>query len=297
MTRRAAYLIAVVLLVAVAVVLGAVAATQGARASDLHRGIAAWLREQEAARAMEAARFAPGASLAQIDLPDGTTHEFPSQPTILYFADTGTLSGIGDILMLDAYATHFGDRLSVYWVADNAESAHRFSEQHPTIDIDWIIDGEGQLNQEYTGQSLIVGGNGRIEQAFGSPTRRETRLYLNKLLPETPFVWDELPLETARSAEDLHLYTPAGEPVIGFTGTAVFLSPYCGGCEEWLQEGNLDTAEEPVLIVFAAGEYEMGMEKYQSYWDGRDSVSVALQLGVSPYRARFPSVLSLAADG
>ena len=295
--RRTAYPMAVVLLLALAVVLGAIAATQGARASDLHGDIAEWVREQEAGRTTEAARIAPGAHLARIDLPCGKTHEFPSQPTILYFADTRTLSGIGDILTLDTYASHFGERLTVYWVADDAESAHRFSDLHPTIDLDWIIDDEGRLHEEYKGQSLIVAGDGKIEQAFGSPTRRETRLYLNKLLPEAPFVWEELPLETARSAEQLHLYTPEGEPMTGFTGTVVFLSPYCGGCEEWLAEGNLDTAETLIVIVFTPDEHDMGMQKYQSYWDGRDTIKVALQLGVSPYRVRFPSVLTLAADG
>jgi hypothetical protein len=76
-------------------------------------------------------------------------------------ANPHTLSGTRDILMLERYAEHFGDA----------------------------------LRERYSGVSLIIAGDGGIEQAFTSPTRRETRLYLNKLIPENPFVWEERPLE------------------------------------------------------------------------------------------------------
>jgi hypothetical protein len=74
-------------------------------------------------------------------------------------------------------------------------------------------------------------------------------------------------------------------------------SPHCPGCSEWLEDGHLNEIEEPVLIVFPAWQYELGIEKYENYWDGRDSVTVALQLGVSSYRVRFPRTVHLAANG
>ena len=86
-------------------------------------------------------------------------------------------------------------------------------------------------------------------------------------------------------------------PITDFTGTVVFLSPHCPGCSEWLEAGRLDELDGQILIVFPVSQYELGVEKYQKYWDGRDSVKVALQLGVLPYRVRFPSTVRLAADG
>jgi len=118
-----------------------------------------------------------------------------------------------------------------------------------------------------------------------------------ELLPEQPFAWEERPLQEATSVSELALYTADGMPISDFAGTVVFLSPHCPGCSEWLEAGRLDEIEEPVLIVFPASQYELGIEKYQRYWDGRDSVAVALQLGVSPYRVRFPSTVRLTADG
>ena len=88
-----------------------------------------------------------------------------------------------------------------------------------------------------------------------------------------------------------------GVPITDFAGTVVFLSPHCPGCSEWLEAGRLDEIVGQVLIAFPVSQYELGVEKYKKYWDGRDSVKVALQLGVSPYRVRFPSIVRPAADG
>jgi hypothetical protein len=224
-------------------------------------------------------------------LPDGKRLRFSDRPTVLFFADPQTSSGIADLRLMHTYAAHFGNALRTVWVAESREAAERFTQNHRDLEIEFTVDPDGSLYRELSGRSLIVAADGHIEQAFLSPTKRETRLFLNKLLPDQPFVWEERSLEQATSVRELGLYSTTGTPITDFTGTVVFLSPYCPGCSEWLEDGHLNEIEEPVLIVFPASQYELGIEKYENYWDGRDSVTVALQLGVSPYRVRFPSIV------
>ena len=256
-----------------------------------------WTRVRRAELEAEAARYASGSHLTELLLPDGKRLRFSDRPTVLFFADPQTPSGIADLLLMHTYAAHFGNALRTVWVAESREAAEPFAQNHRDLEIEFTIDPDGSLYRELSGRSLIVAADGRIEQAFLSPTKRETRLFLNKLLPDQPFVWEERSLEEAMSVRELGLYSTTGTPITDFTGTVVFLSPYCPGCSEWLEDGHLNEIEEPVQLVFPASQYELGIEKYENYWDGRDTVTVALQLGVSPYRVRFPSTIRLAADG
>jgi hypothetical protein len=97
------------------------------------------------------------------------------------------------------------------------------------------------MREQYSGVSLIIAGDGGIGQAFASPTCRETRLYLNKLILENPFVWEERPLESADDVADLYLYRQDGTAVTGHT----------------------------TAVVFPPDLFETGTEKYAEYLDGQ----------------------------
>ena len=76
----------------------------------------------------------------------------------------------------------------------------------------------------------------------------------------------------------------------------VFLSPHCGGCEQWLEAGHLNELAGPVLVVFPLNVFEAGTEKYAEYIDGREDIEAVVQLDLSPFAVRYPTVIHLAAE-
>ena len=77
----------------------------------------------------------------------------------------------------------------------------------------------------------------------------------------------------------------------------VFLSPYCGGCEQWLEAGNLNELAGPVLVAFPMMSYEAGVQKYEKYLDGRGDIEAVVQLDLSPFAVRYPTVIHLTDSG
>jgi hypothetical protein len=300
MTRwRSVFLLLLVLAFAVT---ASAATVRSIYAKRLSARQASWVAQLADTREEQHQRYRAGARIEELRLPDGSSLRFPGDPAVIYFGEPATLEGLHDVLIMSAFARHFGEALRVAWITSDELYVAGLSDSHPSLlSTDWIVDEDGAFTEQLRGRSLIVNGDGLVESGFTRPRERETRLYLNKLIPDRPFVsaHRELPdVADEELLDELSLYDPSGAPLTVDATTLVFLSAHCGGCDEWLAEGGLDDLDGTVTVVFTGVlAYEEGTQKYEPFIEARDSIRVALQLGVSPYRVRFPSVLAPAREG
>ena len=152
----------VTVLALVLVVTGVLAVTESQKAARATLELSDWMQARRAELEAKAARYASGSHLTELSLPDDVPLQFPDRPTVLFFADPQTLSGVANLLLMHAYTAHFGQALRTVWVAESREAVERFNEDHWDLAIEFTIDGDASLYRELSGRSLIVDGDGRI---------------------------------------------------------------------------------------------------------------------------------------